>query len=495
MTDHESLKILFVSSEVAPYAKTGGLADVAGSLPRALAQMGHDVRIAMPRYKVIKSSMETLTDFPVLIRGRKETAIVRRTFMNVGEATLGRQLPVYFIDNYHYFDRQHLYMYADEADRFGFFCRAVLAMLPAIGFQPDIIHCNDWQTGPVCVLLTELAAQNPFYKGIATLMTIHNLHYQGNFPRDALDVLGLPEYYYHHERLEFYGSISFIKAGLVYADLLNAVSKTYAQEIQTPEYGEGMEGILRKRAQDLYGIINGIDYNEYDPEKDPFITARYRSGNLEAKKENKTAVQNILRLPKVDFPVIGLVSRLVDQKGLELIAEVFDRLMTQNIQLIVLGSGDRKYEDFFQAMAGKYPEKVGVFIGFNEALAKQIYAGSDMFLMPSRFEPCGLGQLIALRYGTVPIVRATGGLADTVTDYDPHTGAGNGFVFQAYNAEEMYAAILRALDLYNSDRGSWKSLVRKALDSDFSWNKSAREYVDLYRLCIKKHRIGYLGGI
>jgi len=485
-----NLKILLVSSEVAPFAKTGGLADVAGSLPKALCAMGNDVRVVMPRYQTITDT-KTVLDFPVEAGGRKETCVLREAHIEAKTDAGYKNIPVYFIDNYHYFDREGMYMHHDEAERFAFFSKAVLEMLLRINFQPDIIHCNDWQSGPVPLLLKQIYRNDPFYSRMATIFTVHNLLYQGNYSKDVLRFLGLGPEYFHPERLEFYGQVSFMKAGLVYADVINTVSKRYAEEIQTPEYGEGFDGLLRKRAQDLHGIVNGINYHEFNPKTDPRISRQYDANSIDGKKENKYDLQKEVDLPVLDVPVIGLVSRLVDQKGLDLIAEVIDEMMSENIQFVVLGSGDKHYEEMFAGIRRRYPHKMGLYLGFNGILAQRIYAGADMFLMPSKFEPCGLGQLISLRYGTIPIVRATGGLADTIVDFDPQTGAGNGFSFEPYSSGEMMATIRRALHVCRQHPDMWQKLVRTALEQDFSWNRSAAEYMELYDLAISKHTAVY----
>jgi starch synthase len=485
------LKILFVSSEVVPFAKTGGLADVAGSLPKALATVvdhglpHHDVRVVMPRYKMIEEA-QYLTDFPVWFADRYEGAIIRQREIEARFQDGVKTIPVYMIDNYHYYHRDRIYDFDDEAERFGFFCKAVLELLPRLGWPPDVIHCNDWQTGPIPLLLKTHYSADPFYQRTATVYTIHNLQYQGNFPPEVLRLLELGMEHFRPEDLEFYGAVSFMKAGILYADVLNTVSRTYAREIQTAEFGQRMEGVLRQRAHELYGIINGINYHEFDPKTDPRLHRNYDAAGAEHKKENKYALQRELNLPVRDVPVLGLISRLYDQKGLDLIAEIVDELMRLDIQLVVLGSGDRHYEDMFRKMKARYPQKIGLHIGFNAVLAQRIYAGADMFLMPSRFEPCGLGQLISLRYGTIPIVRATGGLADTVTEYDPATGDGNGFSFREYDGRALYSAIARALKLYRDDREAWARLVRNAMEMDFSWARSAVEYLQLYRDAMEK---------
>ncbi|MCL6612861.1 MAG: glycogen synthase GlgA, partial [Peptococcaceae bacterium] len=482
------LKILLVSSEVVPFAKTGGLADVAGSLPKALAVVGsdnrgNDVRVAMPHYRQIEGGSYRM-DFPVPFMGRFETAIIRESSIESYYHGERKTIPVYMIDNHHYFYRDGMYMYDDEAERFAFFCRAVLEMLPRLDWQPDVIHCNDWQTGPIPLFLKTHYLRDSFFNRIATVFTIHNLQYQGNFPKEVLRVLGLGDEFFHPERLEFYGTVSFMKAGILYADVISTVSRTYAAEIQRPELGERMDGLLRKRAGDLYGIVNGINYHEFNPRTDPRIHRNYDQYSILNKKENKFALQREMGLPVRDVPLIGVVSRLVDQKGLDLIAGSVDEMMTEDLQLAVLGSGDRYYEHMFENMRRRHSGKIGLYIGFNAILAQRIYAGADMFLMPSRFEPCGLGQLISLRYGTIPIVRLTGGLADTVNDYNPVTGSGNGFGFSEYSGKALLDAVRRALQLYREQPEQWHRLVKNAMEQDFSWARSGVEYLQLYQEAI-----------
>ncbi len=486
------LKILMVSSEVVPFAKTGGLADVAGSLPKALAtvgnnQAGHDVRVTLPHYKGIEGARYRM-DFPVLFKNRAETAIIREASIDAQYQGEHRLVPVYLVDNHHYFYRDGMYMFEDEAERFAFFCRAVLEMLPRLNWQPDIIHCNDWQSGPIPFFLKVRYRQDSFYNKIATVFTIHNLQYQGNFPKQALSLLGVGEEYFTPDLLEFYGTVSFIKTGILFADVISTVSKTYANEIQRPEMGERLDGLLRKRSADLYGIVNGINYHEFNPQTDPRIHCNYSRDSLENKRENKYALQKEMGLPVKNVPVIGMISRLVEQKGLDLVASVMERLMEMDLQFILLGTGDPYYEKTFIKIKEKYPEKADIYIGFNAILAQRIYAGADMFLMPSRFEPCGLGQLIAMRYGTIPIVRAVGGLADTVHDFNPVTGSGNGFVFSEYSTEAVWHALSRALTLYHNDPGQWQRLVRHAMEMDFSWARSAVEYLQLYQEAISRHQ-------
>lgn len=485
------LKILLVSAEVVPFAKTGGLADVAGSLPKALAfigndNAGNDVRVVLPRYQQIEGA-SYLTDFPVPFKNRFETAIIRESSIEAHYQGEKKSVPVYLVDNYHYFYRDRIYMYDDEAERFAFFCRAVLEMLPRLNWQPDVIHCNDWQSGPIPLFLKTHYRQNQFYNRISTVFTIHNLRYQGNYPKDVLRVLDLGDEFFHPERLEFFGSVSFMKAGILYADVINTVSRTYAGEIQRPELGERMDGLLRKRSGDLFGIINGINYHEFNPRTDPRIHRNYDQYSVANKKENKFALQKDMGLPVRDVPLIGLISRLVDQKGLDLISEVIDEIMSGEIQFVVLGSGDHYYEKMFESIKSRYPEKTGLYIGFNAILAQRIYAGADLFLMPSRFEPCGLGQLISLRYGTIPIVRLTGGLADTVNDYNPVSGSGNGFGFSEYSGRELLRAVRRALQLYREQPEQWQRLVRNAMEQDFSWARSGVEYLQLYQEAMSRH--------
>jgi starch synthase len=485
------LKILLVSSEAAPFAKTGGLADVAGSLPKALAtagseQKGNDVRVVLPHYKGIEGT-RYLTDFPVLFGNRMETAILREASLEAHYRGEHRLVPVYLVDNYHYFYREGMYMFEDEAERFAFFCRAVLEMLPRLNWQPDIIHCNDWQTGPIPFFLKVRYSQDLFYNKMATVFTIHNLQYQGNFPRETLSLFGVGEEYFTPELLEFYGMVSFIKMGILFADVVSTVSRTYANEIQRPEFGERLDGLLRKRSADLYGIVNGINYHEFDPRTDPRIHRNYDQNSPENKRENKYALQKEMGLPVKNVPLVGMITRLVEQKGLDLVATAIDQMLEMDLQFVLLGTGDHYYENVFTEIKRRYPEKAGVFIGFNAILAQRIYAGADIFLMPSRFEPCGLGQLIAMRYGTIPVVRAVGGLADTVHDFNPVTGSGNGFVFSEYSEDALLHAVKRALALFRDDPAQWEKLVRHAMEIDFSWARSAVEYIQLYQEAISRH--------
>ncbi len=488
MRENDSLKILFVSVEVAPFAKTGGLADVAGSLPKSLVSMGHDVRLAMPRFQQIDTEMKYVADFPVLLNNRKETCIVREGEIAFKHDNQDKSVPVYFLDNYHLYDREGIYCYFDDADRFAFLCKAALEMLPKIGFQPDIIHCNDWHTGPLCMLLNEKYKEYPFYKNMKTIFTIHNLEYQGNFSKDVLWLFNVGEEVFIPEKVEFYGMFSFMKAGLVYSDIINTVSETYVKEIQTPQYGEKLEGLLKERSEDLYGIVNGIDYDVFNPKEDPRIVKNYDVNSIELKQENKFALQKEMGLPVKDVPMIGLISRLSGQKGLDLIMDEIDEIMKNDIQFVLLGAGDEYYETGFKKIREKYPKKMGVFTGFNAPLAQRIYAASDLFLMPSRFEPCGLGQLFSLRYGTIPIVRSTGGLAETVFDVEKDSKNGNGFTYTEFSSKDMLKTINRALKFYKTKPEEWKELVRRAMKIDNSWDKSAKKYMELYNKLTKKKK-------
>jgi starch synthase len=472
------LKILLVASEVAPFAKTGGLADVAGSLPKALLLQGNDVRVVLPRYRGTATG-GPLADFPVQVGDRRATCIVRGGEIEAKSEEGKRYVPVYFLDNYHYFDRDRYYMYWDEGERFSFFDLACLGMCEVLGFVPDVVHCNDWQAGFIPLLMRERAQLNPGWGSVASCFTIHNLQYQGRFPPSVLGLLGLSQEYFTPEGVEFFGDVSFMKAGIVYSDVVNTVSGTYAREIQTSEFGQGLDGVLRRKGRDLYGIVNGINYHEFNPGSDPRIFAPYDGSRPEGKKENKNALQRELGLPLSEGPLLGVVSRLVDQKGLDILFEAAPEMLERPVQFVLLGTGDRHYEEAFAGLAEAHRDRAAAVIGFNGALAQKIYAGSDIFLMPSRFEPCGLGQLIAMRYGSVPVARRTGGLVDTVMDYDVATGTGTGFLFEDYSAEALLGAIDRALSLYR-DPGAWRRLVRQAMERDFSWNTSAALYTELY---------------
>lgn len=472
----KDLKVLFVSAEVAPYAKTGGLADVAGSLPKALSDMSVDIRVVLPGYKEIDAEQTYITDFPVRICNRNETCILKE-LRNAVATT-------YTINNYHYYFRDGIYMHYDDGARFAFLCKAALDLCKAIEFKPDIIHMNDWHVGPIAMLLKEKYREDEFYRNIKTVFTIHNLEYQGHFEKNILDILELPDELFTPEGVEFYGKLNFLKAGILYADKINTVSRTYSKEILTREYGEGLEGVLLNRRQDLYGILNGISYDVFNPANDSFIHYAYDENDFSGKTRNKKELQTELGLPVKDVPVVGVVHRLVAQKGLELVIETFEEMMALGVQFVLLGVGDPYLEDTFLKFMKEYPEQVSVRIEFNEELAHKIYSGSDIFLMPSRFEPCGLGQMISLRYGTIPVVRETGGLKDTVVDIGEDKN-GNGFSFVEHSPQAFINALGRAVKAYKNDPILWQDMIKRGLKLDFSWKNSAKEYLHVYNEALR----------
>ena len=471
-----SQKILFVSTEVNPYSKSGGLGDVAGSLPKALRERGADVRVVLPLYKTVPEHLllnaKIIGSFTIHLAWRMQEA----TIVALEEEN------VYFIKNDHYFHRDNYYGYDDDYERFAFFPKSAVEMLAHIGFQADILHFNDWHTGLGPTYLRSIYQQFTYYAKMKSLFTIHNLHYQGVFGREVLWDIGLNDGYFTNGELEFYGKISYLKAGIVHADAVSTVSETYAAEIQTPAYGYGMEGLLHTRGTvegKLYGITNGIDVVENNPETDPRIYVNYNANNLDKKRENKHCLQEQLGLPISDAPMLSMVTRLVEQKGLDILAIIMEELLQKDVQLVVLGTGEPRYEEMLRHFAWKYTTKVSANIRFASTLAQRIYAGSDIFLMPSVYEPCGLGQLFAMRYGTIPIVRKTGGLADTVQHFDKKTGTGTGFLFEDYLASGLMWAINEALDIYGTP--DWNVVVKNALHGDYSWDKAAKKYVDLYQ--------------
>ncbi|MBN1901803.1 glycogen synthase GlgA [Candidatus Sumerlaeota bacterium] len=485
------MKILFVSSEVVPFSKTGGLADVAGALPVALRNLGHDVRIATPKYRSVddqKFGLEKIIrEINVHFQNDTYTASVKSAPLP------GTSIPVYFISNDYYFDRQELYTtggkdYPDNAMRYAFFCMASLWMLQALDWKPDVIHCNDWQSALIPAYLKHhlYLRTNEFYNDIKALYTIHNLAYQGSFDRTTLNSIGLGWEVYTIDGLEFYGDINLMKAGIVFSDAISTVSETYAKEIQTPEYGCGLDGILRARSDHLTGIMNGIDYTIWNPETDKLIPSRYTMQNMRGKTICKKHLQKKCNLPvNKDIPLIGMISRLAAQKGFDLISEIADDLFAMDIQFALLGTGEPDYENVFKKIGEKYPSKAGINIMFNNQLAHEIEAGADMFLMPSRYEPCGLNQLYSMKYGTVPIVRKTGGLADSVIDATPETisdGTGTGFSFEKYDAGTLLITIKRAVELYTKRKKSWKKLQANGMVQDYSWTASAKKYEELYKI-------------
>ena len=478
------MKILFAASECVPFIKTGGLADVVGALSPVLAQKGVDVRVMVPLYASIPekwtSQMKSECEFEVELGWRRQYC---------GVKSLEYQgVTFYFIDNHFYFGRSYIYgLGGDEYERFGFFCRAVIDALPHLGFKPDVVHCHDWQTGMVPALLKIQYAHFPFYQDMKTVYTIHNLQYQGVFPIKAVqDTLGLGDSLFTSDKLECYGCANYMKAGLVYADELTTVSPSYADEIQTAFYGERLDGLLRARKGQLSGILNGIDVDDYDPAKDPMIYANYDPYHLGGKEYCKQELQKELGL-NVDpnAPIVGIISRLSNQKGLDLVECVIRELMDTGIQMVVLGMGEAKYTNLFSWAESEYPGRLAARFAMNHQLAHRIYAGADMFLMPSQFEPCGLSQMIALRYGTVPIVRETGGLRDTVLSYNKFTDEGNGFSFFNYNAHDMLHTVRRAVHYYKNNREVWYKLIVRGMTGDYSWYSSATKYMDMYERLAK----------
>ena len=474
---NDKKKILFVASEADPFIKTGGLADVAGSLPQALREEGHDVRLVIPQYRQIP---EKYTDRMESVCHFRTKLAWRDTYLGVNRLEEDG-VPVYFIDNKHYFDRDSIYENEDKYEQFAFFSQAVLDMLPVIDFKPDIIHANDWQTGPLPLLFADRYRQQSYYQDIKTVYTIHNLKYQGQFAGHiAGDVLGVAPHHWDSGNIRHNGLLNYMKTGIMYSDHVTTVSESYADEIQTSYFGEGLDYALRLRGDDLSGILNGISYDKFDPEKNKNLAVRFSKGEIDKKLANKVHIQQKLGLEvNGDKPLIGFISRMVEQKGLDLVKAVFDEIMATGAQFLILGTGQREYEEFFKAKQHEYPDNLSVNIKYDAQLADQIYAGSDMFLMPSRFEPCGLSQLISFRYGTIPVVRETGGLNDTVIPYNEETGEGTGFGFRNYNAHDMLHTIERAVSFYDQ-KGIWNKLVNRVMNLDYSWHNSAKKYSKLY---------------
>lgn len=460
----KKLRVLFCSPEVEPYAKTGGLADVVGSLPVALSELNVDARIILPKYKCVK--VEANKD---LLEGK---------------------VLVYFVEDKKYFDRNYLYStpegdYPDNLERFAFFCQKSLKLIKEEKFRPDIIHCHDWQTALISVYLKTIYKQEPFFQHTETIFTIHNLAYQGLFEREKWDKSGLPKELFSINGLEYYGRINLMKGALLFSDLITTVSPTYSKEIQTKEFGFGLEGILKTRADKVFGIINGINYKIWDPAHDVEIPQNYDHETIDKKFINKQHLQIETNMDiGRDIPLIGAIGRLTDQKGWDLIAEVIDEICAKDLQLIILGTGEKKYHELMVEIAKKYPTKTSINLRFDPILAKKIYAGCDMFLMPSKFEPCGLGQLISYRYGTIPIARKTGGITDTVFDVTENQENGTGFLFKNYDSKELLNAIDKALVFYK-DKKTWRKIQKRIMKLDYSWQYSAKQYLGLYKNLIK----------
>lgn len=481
----KTLKVLFASAEVSPLAKVGGLADVAGALPKALAALGHDVRIIMPKYSVVNDTKfgvgQPIADFQVPMDSWQEPARLKDT-------RIGQQVPVYLVENDKYFGRDKVYGHPDDVERFIFFCRAIMEVPKKIGWQPDIIHCNDWHTAIVPAWLHTTYRSDPFYAHCASVFTIHNLAYQGVFGGQYLALAGIDQGTYRAQHPEAPNTLNLMSEAILYSDVINTVSRTYAEEILTPEYGERLDDVLRRRSDRLYGILNGIDYDVFDPAHDPHLSVNYDASSVDKKVENKLALQRLVNLPAdPGAPLIGTIGRLADQKGFDLIAAAIDPIIQElGAQFVLLGTGEVEYHRLFEELGKRYPSKAAIFLTFDADLAQKIYAGSDMFLMPSRFEPCGLGQMISLRYGTIPIVRSTGGLADTVHDYDPRTEGGNGFSFRHYNRDALLVAVTRACENFKH-KNTWQKLMLRGMSEDFSWTASASKYVDLYQAAAGFH--------
>ena len=473
-------KVLFASSECVPFIKTGGLADVVGSLPKCFDKRYYDVRVILPKYSCMKQQwkdmMQYKTHFYMDFAGQSQ-------YVGVLECVYDG-ITFYFIDNEHYFTGDKPYTeHHWDIEKFMYFDRAVLSALPLLDFRPDVIHCHDWQTGLIPVYLHDSFAGGDFFRGIKTVMTIHNLKFQGNDGVEQFKrISGLSDYYFTIDKLRTGVDGNMLKGGLVYADAITTVSNTYAEEIKTQFYGEGLDGLMRARANDLRGILNGIDYDEFNPETDSLIAQSYNAKNFRKEKvKNKRALQEQLGLPVDEKKfTVGIVSRLTDQKGLDLIQCVMDELCSDDMQLIVLGTGDEQYENMFRHYDWKYHDRVSAQIYYSEEMSHRIYAGCDAFLMPSLFEPCGLSQLMALRYGTVPIVRETGGLRDTVQPYNEFESTGTGFSFANYNAHEMLGSVRYAKYIYYNKRREWNKIIDRDMAADFSWGTSAARYQELY---------------
>jgi starch synthase len=484
------VRIFFVASEVAPFAKTGGLADVAGALPAALARSGHEVKVVMPRYAAVNEKrwgLQSRGDFTIRLAGKDYP-------FGLWTAPLPETpVEVLFLSHEGLFGRPELYQekgkdYPDNLERFAAFSRAVLEIPKRLGWSPDVLHANDWQTALVFVYRRVFFPADPLYLRTGMLFTIHNLGYPGLFPGSEFARLGLPPKYFSPDALEFFGKLNLLKAGLVFAGVLNTVSPNYSREIQTHEFGQGLEGVLQTRRPDLFGIVNGVDYRQWDPAHDPSIAQAYDARNLKGKWVCKEALQKECRLPVKDVPLIGMITRLTPQKGTDLVIEVLDELMRLNLQLVVLGTGDPPLQQKLKHAMQRYPEKLSVHLAFDESLSHRIEAGSDLFLMPSRYEPCGLNQLYSLRYGTIPVVRKTGGLADTVIDATPSNlaeGKATGFVFEQASSHELLITVQLALKLFR-EKDPWYRMMRAAMAADFSWDRSAQEYEKLYRLAVEK---------
>ncbi|HLJ35780.1 MAG TPA: glycogen synthase [Ktedonobacteraceae bacterium] len=488
MPDEKPLKILILAAEVVPFVKVGGLADVVGALPKFFQGLGHDVRLAMPRYGQVdpeRFSLHTIIDSLTVPMSNFTLPV------SVRQGTIGNDIPVYMIDAPRFFERENIYGYTDDGERFILFCRAALEAMRTLDWSPDIIHCHDWHTGIVPNWMHTIYHDDPFYANAATVYTIHNLAYQGIFGYRMLEVAGVADHGFLYPQIsELANVVDIMGRGILFADAITTVSERYAEEILTPTFGEKLDHLLRSRRDRLFGILNGIDYSEMNPATDRYIHTQFDAQTLDKRGANKQTLQEIAHLPvRPDVPLLTMISRLADQKGFDLLAQIIQPLLAQGVQFVVLGIGDQHYHEMFQNLAARYPQQVAIFLTFNTELAQRMYAGSDMFLMPSKFEPCGLSQLIAMRYGCVPIVRSVGGLANTVQEYDPQTGEGNGLAFTNYDPWELFAAIVRALELYRIPR-IWRKLQQRGMAADYSWHASAVRYIEVYRDAREFHKTG-----
>ncbi len=482
------MKVLIASPEIFPFVKTGGLADVTGALPKALNKLGAEVRVILPKHKGIEENK-----FPMEYKNLKVSCQVSQSMVE-GEIVESRYdgVTAYLVEKDEYFYRDYLYStpdgdYLDNAERFIFFSKSILEAIKATGFVPDVLHCNDWETALATVFLKTVYKDDPILANIPTVFTIHNLGYQGIFWHHDMHLLNIGWEYFTPDYLEFFGNINFLKGGIIFSDIISTVSRKYSEEIQTQEFGYGLDGILRTRKKDLFGIINGIDYEDWNPERDEFLPAKYSAGDAANKAVCKRALQEAFGLPQEEgTPLIATISRLADQKGFDLIAASLEEMVGLGAQYIILGTGERKYHELFTELAKAFPRSFSIKIAYDNSLAHLIEAGADMFLMPSRYEPCGLNQLYSLKYGTVPVVRGVGGLEDTIIDYTSESDRGTGFKFYDYTKKAMLDALVRALTVYgNGDQ--WKSLMARCMEADFSWERSAKEYLELYHRAMSAH--------
>ncbi len=483
----ERLRVLVVASEGVPYIKTGGLADVIGALPKALRRLGHDVRVVLPLYKNIDPQRwdlrSTICDLAVPLTETPER-------VSVLETPAGQDVPFYFIECERYFDREKLYGYHDDGERFILFCRAALELVRALDWAPDVIHCHDWHTAIIPNWTKTIFRDDPFFAHSATVYTIHNLAFQGIFGYRILEIAGVAQDgFLYGEIPELANVVDLMGRGIHFADAISTVSPRYAREILTPVFGERLDPLLRERKDRLYGILNGIDTQEYNPATDTHIAANYDAFSLERRAANKRALQELSKLPVSErTPLLGFISRLTDQKGCDLLDYVSIPMIEQGVQIVVSGTGDQHYHSMFQRLAARYPQQVAVHLTFSQEMSLRIYAGSDMLLMPSRFEPCGITQMLAMRYGSIPVVHRTGGLADTVQELDPAANTGNGFSFAPYAPFHFFAAVVRALEVYRFPE-VWQALMQRAMLSDYSWDASAEQYVALYRRAQELQRL------